>query len=514
MRTVLLDISTTGVRSSLLDRTATGWFETAERAEVAIPLGRVLGRDGDRDAGVLELLDTTCRRFLDRARVHGAASVAVVRSRVATLGGADRLTGLLEAVGVGRVVVLTPSAEGRHLLQAARAGLGLGDQPALSLEIAEDAIRAAAGSRGEIAWSASFPLGIHDVLRGTAAGVDAPSLRDRIRRDLHGFLSPLADAGPPHATIAGRPVAAVFRLLEPTGDLPLHGQTATVDRLRRLADTLDGQSPSQRLTQPALPPAEVDTAHAATTVLAAIAMDLDIATVTFSAHGLDTGIALLALGARPPSGPRENVRRAAVTDAMARLGIEREHADRVAATALALFDATARHLHTEPGSRGLLEHAARLLDAAVATSPAQHHRLGGELVATTDLRGFDPRTRAIVASLVRFQKGRPPGRRFTPFRRLDHRDREHVLRLAPLLRLAAGIHAGRDAYVRAVRFEPDEDVSVLTLEGGGDLEFALFGARSARDLFERVSGQRLVVRAEATTPTLEHHEPGRPATRG
>jgi exopolyphosphatase/guanosine-5'-triphosphate,3'-diphosphate pyrophosphatase len=96
--------------------------------------------------------------------------------------------------------------------------------------------------------------------------------------------------------------------------------------------------------------------------------------------------------------------------------------------------------------RELLETAARVHDIGVRISPDRHHKHGAYIVEHAGMRGFSPDEIAVLASMIRFQRGGDPKPTYPPFASLDPLDRDRCTLLVALLRLAHGLaRTGRGA---------------------------------------------------------------------
>jgi exopolyphosphatase/guanosine-5'-triphosphate,3'-diphosphate pyrophosphatase len=128
-------------------------------------------------------------------------------------------------------------------------------------------------------------------------------------------------------------------------------------------------------------------------------------------------------------------------------GEDRRHVRLVRRLAVEVFDRVAEEDALEPRDRELLEHAARLHEVGNSISPAKYHKHGAYLIENAGMRGFDPDEIAVIASIVRFQRGKDPRPVFPPFADLPQDRRETATMLTAILRLAHAIGRGD---------EPDE----------------------------------------------------------
>jgi CHAD domain-containing protein len=124
-----------------------------------------------------------------------------------------------------------------------------------------------------------------------------------------------------------------------------------------------------------------------------------------------------------------------------RYDVDTARARHVADLALTLFDKS-KKLHELPDKlRPLLETAALLHSVGAQASQAQQHLIGRDIVLDTPLSRLDENERAMVACLVAFHRKKVRPDYEPAFLRLGKKNRQYVLRLAALLRIAYGLDA-------------------------------------------------------------------------
>ncbi len=140
----------------------------------------------------------------------------------------------------------------------------------------------------------------------------------------------------------------------------------------------------------------------------------------------------------------EDVRERTVRGFAARYHADAEQAERVASTALALFDGVADAWGLDAFARQALGWAAVVHEVGLTVSYGGHHRHGAYLIANSDLSGFSRDEQLLLAALVVLQRGKldesllsalsPPRARM-------------ALRLAVLLRVSVRLHRNRRVLV-------------------------------------------------------------------
>jgi exopolyphosphatase/guanosine-5'-triphosphate,3'-diphosphate pyrophosphatase len=218
--------------------------------------------------------------------------------------------------------------------------------------------------------------------------------------------------------------------------------------------------------------------------------------MTLSEWALREGIVLDAIPrheAAEWSGDPRAIRHTSVLQLARRCNWDEVHGRQTARLALDLFDQTAALHGLGAADRELLEHAGLLHDIGEHVSTESHHKHTAYLVQHGKLRGFSPAEVDFVAALARAHRGGTPKPAHEPFGTLAAEDRERVLRLAALLRVADGLDRGRAASVSGIEVVADGDRIRLVARSSTDIAIELWGARRKRELFERVFRRRLDV---------------------
>lgn len=174
-----------------------------------------------------------------------------------------------------------------------------------------------------------------------------------------------------------------------------------------------------------------------TAVLTALFESLDIEELTISDKALREGLMLDLLGR---IGERD-VREASVAAAAARYGVDRAHAQRVAATAQRLLEQNPEIPGDARTNMQLLRWAALLHEIGLAIAHKGYHRHGEYIVRYADMQGFSQNDQAVLAALVRLHRGRVRNKTWAD---LAPHQIEITQRLALLLRLAVLAHRSRD----------------------------------------------------------------------
>lgn len=122
-----------------------------------------------------------------------------------------------------------------------------------------------------------------------------------------------------------------------------------------------------------------------------------------------------------------------------RYGFEEQHSRQDARLAVQLFDLTADLHHLDEEHRELLSCAGLLHDIGYVEGYWGHHKTAYRLIMKADLPGLTTREKRIVANVARYHRGARPKMKHEGFAALDADDRDRVMILAAILRLADGL---------------------------------------------------------------------------
>lgn len=238
-------------------------------------------------------------------------------------------------------------------------------------------------------------------------------------------------------------IKAATRILAETGltDGVVH-RDALQELLARIADAgsvdaLELGSISQNRT---------DVIAGGLAVLYGLMKTLDIDCLEGCNSALREGLIFDMIGAEQHIG----VRAQTIENLEARFSVDAQQAARVERTARLLFDHVAEPWALDtPSDLDLLVHAARLHELGMGVAHTQYHKHGAYILEHSDLLGFSLGEQTALALLVRWHRRKID---FEAFDGLPDQDRERLLKLLGLLRLAALLHRGRhDAALDDIR---------------------------------------------------------------
>ena len=270
-------------------------------------------------------------------------------------------------------------------------------------------------------------------------------------------------------------------------------ETNTV-AVRRLADRLLRMSNAQRAAVPGIGPKRSEIIVGGAQVYAALLERTGLGGFRYSPLGLRDGVLAQMLA---DADTRASVHRTmeaerweGVLEVCRRYRVDPAKAEPVRKQAEALFDGTAK-LHELPEEYRLwLGAAAMMRDVGKFMNHQGHHRHTQYIVANSEMFGFSPTQRAVVAAISRYLGKSRPSPMDRPMRLVPVEEHTHVTRAVVLLRLAqalCGERAGGTLRVKTFVYPRRVLVQLEPVRGGAELEVWSLKKEAAyfREIFRR-----------------------------
>ena len=275
-------------------------------------------------------------------------------------------------------------------------------------------------------------------------------------------------------------------------------QEASTADVRLLADKLLKMTNAERAAVPGIGPKRSEIIIGGAQVYANLLERLGLAGFRYSPLGLRDGMLAQMLGEVDLSTEVhqkiEQERRRGVLAVCGRYGIDLKRAEPVRTHALELFDALQR-LHELPAEyRVWLESAALMQEVGKFMNHQGHHRHTQYIIANSDIFGFSPEQRMIVAAIARYQGKSRPEPIDRPMRLIPLEEHTHVVRAVVLLRVATALNqdqASRPVRLKTMVYPRRVLLEIAAGRGGGELE--AWAVRKEAAYFREVLRRELFV---------------------
>jgi exopolyphosphatase/guanosine-5'-triphosphate,3'-diphosphate pyrophosphatase len=189
----------------------------------------------------------------------------------------------------------------------------------------------------------------------------------------------------------------------------------------------------------------------------------------------------------------ESERWESITKAVAHYRVDLKHALNVRDSAMFLFSALRTVHNLPPEFREWISAAAMLYEVGDYVNRNSHHRHTYYIIANSEILGYTPQQRRVIAAIARYLGKSRPATEEAPMKALDPADRADVQKAILLLRLARALNLGRSRAVQRVRVSHRAAEVKLTLvprrRMGVDLE--LWAIERDAAYFREVFGREL-----------------------
>ncbi|MDE1960574.1 MAG: exopolyphosphatase [Xanthomonadaceae bacterium] len=410
-----------------------------DRLRENIRLAAGLKSDGSLDDAHRERALACLARFGQRLRGMPAARVrAVATNAVRRLAAPDRFLAPAEAA-LGHPIEVVSGREEARLIYLGVAH-GIPDAPGrrLVVDIGGGSTEFIIGERLEPLKKESLQVGcVASTLRFFGDGKLTPRRWQQAQTDiaveLQQFAADYRAFGWDEAIGSSGTVRAIDAVLHATGWSD-HGITRA--GLERLRDAVITCGNVDNIAFPGLNEDRAGIFAGGVAILEAAFAALDIERMRVAETSMREGLLYDMIGRAEHRDPRRTS-----IDALAqRYAVDRAHAARVEACALALFDQVAADWQLGPTERDWLGWAARIHEIGLAIAHSQYHKHGAYIVEHSDLAGFARHEQLVLAVLLRCQRRKPDA---AAVRALPERLRLPASRTIALLRLAVLLQRAR-----------------------------------------------------------------------
>ena len=268
-----------------------------------------------------------------------------------------------------------------------------------------------------------------------------------------------------------------------------------------LARELAGHSRSERERYSGIGPRRAEIIVAGAFVFSELMIQYELPSFQYSPLGLRDGL-LAQMAADAGIGKRAHRQlEAEQEDALVtlgrRYGADARHAQHVRELVLQLFRSLEK-LHGLPEQYGQWIGAAAMLhEIGSYVNRNGRHRHTYYLISNSELFGFPPAQRYLIAAIARYMGKSRPSERDRELKNLRPSARALLDRAVIMLRLARALNQGRRGIVQQVRARQRGAVVELELRGKSGMDLEVWAAEKERSYFRDVFGRDLVVRGES-----------------
>ncbi|HUK24638.1 MAG TPA: Ppx/GppA phosphatase family protein [Terriglobales bacterium] len=502
-----IDIGSNSVRLKIARLSRRRLIEVHEDREVT-RLGEGVFGSGFLTPEAMSNTVKVLRRFHRAVQKAGADSVrAVATSALRDARNSQAFLEWVRSTTGWKVEIISGLEEARLIHLGLVSSLRLSASSALMADLGGGSCELTISNGGHIRETVSLPLGAvrltneflhHDPPRKP----ELARLRGFVEREI-GRISQRIIRARPKVVIATSGTAASLAAVC-HGLYKTKGPRAAVvlrPQMRRVVKLLARLPVAERRQLAGVGPRRAEIIVAGAVVYAELLERCQLRGFRYSALGLRDGL-LAQMAAEYDRGTRsgkqiESERWDSIRAAVQHYHVDMDHALQVRSSAMQMFSALKAVHRLPPEYREWLSAAAMLYEVGDYVNRNGRHRHTHYIISHSDILGYTPQQRQIIAAIARYLgKSRPtPGD--GPVKVLTPEDRERVPRASLLLRLARALNLGRSGAIRQARVHSRNGkvgITVLTqARVSADLE--LWAVEKERSYFREVFGRELSVAA-------------------
>ncbi|MGA9055956.1 MAG: Ppx/GppA phosphatase family protein [Terriglobia bacterium] len=499
-----VDIGSNSVRIKIA-RVVRHRLKTVHEDRVVTRLGESVFRFGTLSPEAMEDTVKVLRRFyrdiqnfgVDQVRLVATSALRDARNATAFIAWVHSATGW-------KVETISGLEEGRLIHLGILANTALGASRALLIDLGGGSCELTLSEKGHIRKMVSLPLGAvrltgeflpHDPPRP----VEIQRLRGSIAEELDRVREPIAGIKVRNVLATSGTAAAISnaaQVVEPFGPRLRAGHVSRT-ALVRLAEHLAKLDFKDRSKVPGIGPRRAEIIVAGACVFAELMERCNLPGFQYSPLGLRDGLLaqMLADHDRATVSHRqiEAERDDAILAMCKQYRVDLKRAEEVRRLAVQLFHELRRVHALPPEYQGWLSAAALLHEAGTFINRSGSHRHTYYLIANSEIFGFTPEQRHIIAAIARYLGKTRPNPADGPMKALNSADEELVPKAVVLLRLAKAMSHGTDGSIVNVAAEVYRErvLLKLTAKNGADLEVWMLSKERA--YFREVFGRELDV---------------------
>jgi exopolyphosphatase/guanosine-5'-triphosphate,3'-diphosphate pyrophosphatase len=401
-----------------------------------------------------------------------------------------------------RLEVITGAEEARLVHQGVRSRIQLGRRRWVLADLGGGSVEVSLVDDEAVYWTVSHDLGSVRLLEELAVADDEPGVfRRRLEEYTATLRIPSRGRKRPAGFIAtGGNIEALAKLAGAETDergvarLP-------VARLQEIIEQLARLPYNRRVEELGLREDRADVILPAAVVYERIAAIAGFDEVLVPNVGVKDGVVVDLVDDVVRHGPHDDRQDETVYAGALALGrryrLDAAHGRHVAGLALSLFDQL-RSLHgLSRADRRILTAAGLLHDIGVFINYRKHHKHSFYILSQMELPGFAPAEIRMVAHVARYHRKGEPAPHHEEFMALPEEERDRVVRMAALLRIADALDREHLQQVRSVTAAAEDDRLWLDMEGTGDLLLERWAVQKKAGLFEKTFGLSVKLRGES-----------------
>jgi exopolyphosphatase / guanosine-5'-triphosphate,3'-diphosphate pyrophosphatase len=495
-----IDIGSNALRLAIATLESDGRYQIVHNSREAVRLGQDVFSKGEISEATLDRVLDAFGKFREQIDRNGVSSIkAAATSAVREAGNGQALTKLVANKYGIQISVIGPEEEARLVHLALREQIPLKNRRALLIDIGGGSVEVSLATHNGILSTESYAMGSVRLLQI----LDQQRLGEKrfnqlVDRYVHSIDKRLKEElGDQKVDVCIGAGGSIESLGALRGELIGKNNTSKIraQELDSIIKTLQGMTIEERIQKLHLRPDRADVIVPAGIVLQRIVQQAGVDEVMIPGVSLKDGLLLELISEQLH--PEKHLDYDQVISSALQLGrkfaYDEAHGTAVASLSLQIFDQTRAMHELDAESRTLLEVAAILHDIGQFIGVSNHHKHTLYILEATPVIGLTASQMAIVANVARYHRKSMPKVQHRNFEELSQKQKNVVMTLAAILRVANALDRDRSGSVKGVDLSFKKPKFVMRLKGEGDLLLAKWALTTRSDMFEQVFGGKVAV---------------------
>jgi exopolyphosphatase / guanosine-5'-triphosphate,3'-diphosphate pyrophosphatase len=496
-----VDIGSNSVRLSIAELRKGRLIPLHQDREVT-RLGEGVFRDGSLDPQAMAHSLKVLRRFHRAVQSYAVERIRVVAtSAMRDSNNARVFAEWVKSATGWKIEIISGLEEGRLIHLGVVSSLRVRPSALLLIDLGGGSCELTYSRQGHIKEIVTLPLGAvrltQEFLRHD------PPTEDELKR-LHEFIDEEVSRIPAqltqtHVKVAIATSGSAAALAQAAQSLKLSQAGVTRRAATKLFEQLAELNKKQRATIKGINLKRAEIIVAGAAVFERVLKHCGLNAFRYSPLGLRDGL-LAQMAAEYDQRTRshkqlESDRQDMLIDTSRRYRVDLGNAQHVSSLALSLFDQMKSVHQLQKGYREWIGAAALLCEAGTYVNPVGRHRHTFYIVSHSELFGFTPLQRQMIAVIARFQGNSRPGLRDRLVKLLPAQLRAEAVKAICILRVARALNQGRRAAVRSIKVSSrDGRVTITARTGRAGADLELWAAEKEVSYFREVFGRELFLR--------------------
>ncbi|HEY7586770.1 MAG TPA: Ppx/GppA phosphatase family protein [Candidatus Deferrimicrobiaceae bacterium] len=457
-----IDMGSNAIRFYIVEKTGDSAYRVLENLREPIRLGGDVFLSGNIREENIRRAEQAFRRFRQILKQHNVQTVrAVATCATREAGNADVVLDRLEKASGIRVEVVTGEEEARLISLAVGTRIPLEGKSALIVDLGGGSVEITLVENGRITMTDSHNFGavrLLDVL--SSAGEDLVQTGTLLKEYMELISRKLDRRGggrkAPLFIATGGNIETIAQVPEIRAEPhPEYPGTVRVKptNLRKFMEEISGMTVKARMERYGLREDRADVILPACYVYHKIAELHGSNEILVPGVSLKDGLVLDTMARDREAEHGRNIRDQVLVSCRQlakRFQVDLGHAAKVAELAGQLFDQTASLHGLAARHRLCLEAASLLHDIGYFISIQKHHKHSFYIIANSEIVGFSPEDRLLVACVARYHRKSPPAADHEEFTALPKKDRAAIRSLASILRIADALDKEHSGAIRGI----------------------------------------------------------------